>query len=187
MSESPWLPQFSWRIALTAVVLVLAVDLWGFGAHFFGKTVPAEHLNGSAGFAITPPGGWTQRIDDPEGSRIAPEEQPAQGYAWMVVTTRLSTGDSPSLLLTEIKARPAGGPVRDLEWQAERPFTFDDGSTGVVAEFDQRLHGREISGWTVITVRGARMFQISAVAPNYAREAWTPGIEAAMASLRVLN
>lgn len=186
MSSSPWLPQLSWRTATAALLAVAALIAWGLGDELAAR-VPAEHVNGTAGFAITPPAGWTSRTDDAEGSRIGPPEQPEQGFAWMVVTTRFAAGDSASLLLTEIMAREAGGPIRDLRWFPPRPFTLADGSEAVLAEFDQRMHGRKVSGWTLITVRNARMIQVSLVAPEYAREAWVEGIEASLRSLRVLR
>lgn len=186
MANTPWLPQLSWRTVTSAGLAVVALIAWGLGEQRRAN-VPAEHVNGAAGFAITPPAGWTMRSDDAEGSRIGPPTQPEQGFAWMVVTTRFAPADSPSLILTEIMAREAGGPIRDLKWFGERPFTLDDGSEAVVAEFDQRMHGRKVSGWTLITTHNARMLQVSLVAPDYAREAWAEGIEASLRSLRVLD
>ncbi len=184
MTTSPWLPQLSWRTAAAAIVVASAALAWGL-ADVVRSQVPPEHVNGAAGFAITPPAGWTSRVDDADGSRIGPVEQPEQGFAWMVVTARFAGRDSAALLLSEIKARPAAGPVRDLTWTADRPFSLADGTPAVLAEFDQRMHGREVSGWTLIAVRDARMIQVSVVAPAYAREAWAPGIEASLRSLRI--
>jgi hypothetical protein len=186
MAEASYLPQLTWRTATAATFAVAAVLAWGV-AEQRRASAPAEHVNGAAGFAITPPAEWTQRTDDGDGSRIGPVQQPEGGFAWMVVTTRFSTGDSASLLLTEIKARKAGGPVRDLKWYEERPFELADGTHAVINEFDQRMHGRKLSGWTMVTVRNARMVQVAVVVPDYAREPWADAVEASLRSLRILD
>ena len=84
--------QSSWRVITSGLLLAAAV--WVFAlreARQNGPPPPEWHVNAEAGFRIRPPTGWDNRTDDRDGSVLAPSTQPTDGFATLIVSTRLAT------------------------------------------------------------------------------------------------
>jgi len=156
----------SWRIILSG--LLLAAALWIFALSQASKAhpdVPEWHINPNAGFRVRPPAGWVKRSDDRDGTQIAPAVQPADGFATLIISTRLARDESPMPYLTDVVARPPAGPIRDLEWLKEEKITMSDGGAGALGEFTEIYRGMPVHGWMVFTVRDGKVFQAVATVP----------------------
>jgi hypothetical protein len=126
---------------------------------------PPAHENPRAGFRITPPPGWTERVDDQDGSRIAPPFSADRGMSWIVVSTRLTPNPDPKRYLQELTEKPATGPVAELRWGEVERVHLDAGMEGAWVELSQTWQGRPVKGWLLATVDAARLLQVSAVLP----------------------
>ncbi len=179
---SPFLPQLTWRTGTAAVLVFVALIVWTQRSK--PAPVPEEHINGEAGFGITPPPGWTRRQDDADGSRILPGQELDQGVAWLVVSARMAKDPSPLGLLHEIAARPAAGPIRDLKWLGQERATLANGADAAIGEFVQTEHGQAMHGWMVVTVQHPQMLQAVVVVPERAAKPWRGAMLEALLSLR---
>lgn len=180
--RSDFLPQLTWRTGAAAVLAFAAVLVWAWRSQ--PPDVPAEHVNGEAGFGIRPPPGWSLRLDDADGSRIRPPSQPEGGAARLIVSSRLARDPSPLGVLHEIAARPATGPIRELRWIRQERITLDGGADAALGEFLQVEHGVALHSWMVVTVRDSQMLQAVIVVPERAKEAWEGAMLASLRSLR---
>jgi hypothetical protein len=179
--------QLSWRTATAAVFLLLTGFVWlGSGSLAPRRPVPAVHRNFDAGFAIRPPRGWTQRTDDVDGTQIAPQQQPVEGFRTLVVSTRLASHPDPKRHLAEMAARPAAGPIRDLKWIRQEPARLSDGTPAALGEFSETYRGAKVHGWVVFTVVQARLLQAVLVLPEAEADAREPEMIEALRTLEAL-
>ena len=164
----------NWRIILAG--LLFGASIWMFALSRMPRDVPAWHENTEAGFRIEPPAGWTSRTDDADGSQIAPPAQPDDGFAMLIVTTRLAHGENPMGYLLDVANRPAVGPIRELEWLRKERGELKDGGPGSLGEFTEIYRGQPVHGWMVFAVREGRVLQAVGTVP----EAYAEGIEGTM-------
>jgi len=176
----------NWRVILSG--LLLAAAFWVFALSEARNTVeaPAWHVNGEAGFKIQPPPGWTNRVDDRDGSQIAPPEQPKDGFATLIVSARLSRDENPMAYLTDVVARPPAGPIRELEWLREEKVAMADGAPGALGEFTEIYRGMPVHGWMVFSVREGKVIQAVATVPADRAAVMEPVLLAALKSVRPL-
>ena len=150
----------SWRVILSGLLLAGALWVYAFSeAKKSSVSVPEWHVNTEAGFRIRPPAGWVNRVDDRDGTQIAPAKQPSNGFATLVVSTRLARDESPMPYLTDVVARPPAGPIRDLKWLREQKITMSDGGDGVLGEFTETYRGLPVHGWVVFSIRQGKVLQ----------------------------
>ena len=167
--------QLNWRTAAAAALALAALLLWG--SVLEG---PERHTNDEAGFSIEPPRAWTDRVDDPSGSRISRRD----GGAWLIITTRLTTHETGLEALEEIASRPAGGPISDVRWRRRQQVIFSDGRTGALGELTQREGRRLVHAWMITAVRGNRLFHAVAAVPEEEAEALEDELLRSLATLR---
>lgn len=180
----------NWRVLSAG--LLLAASLWivALGGVAPGGSDadlrPQWHVNVNAGFKILPPAGWTRRTDDPDGSQIAPPQQPTVGFATLIVSLRLVTDPDAMGHLGQAAARAPAGPVRNLKWLSQERVAMADGREGALGEFSQIYRGAPVHGWMVIAVRDARLVQAVATVPEDRAGPWGPELIRALKSLQAL-
>jgi len=162
---APRVVSWSWRTATAAGLGLAAIALYVFAMLSRPGPVPLEHVNSLAGFSIAPPPGWTDRVDDRDGSFIRPGKD-GDRRASLTVSTRLARDPDPRLALADIKARRVTGPIRDLQWLGEQQVTLDSGLPGVLAEFTQVYRGVPMHGWAVLAIHDARLLHAVGVVPE---------------------
>ncbi|MCO4769269.1 MAG: hypothetical protein KDA24_04510 [Deltaproteobacteria bacterium] len=177
----------SWRVILSGLLLAAAVWIFAISeANQSKRQVPEWHTNTTAGFSIRPPPGWSSRSDDRDGSQIAPPAQPTDGFATLIVSTRLARDENPMSYLTDVVARPPAGPIRELEWIREEKIAMEDGGPGALGEFTEIYRGMPVHGWMVFAVREGKVLQAVAQVPRAHGGAAEEAILASLRSVRPL-
>jgi len=156
---------WSWRTATAAGLALAAVAVYIVAMLSRPGPPPVEHVNSLAGFSIAPPPGWTDRIDDRDGSFIRPGDD-GDRRASLTVSARLARDPDPRLALADIQARRVSGPIRDLRWLGEQEVMLDSGLPGVLAEFTQVYRGVPMHGWAVLAIHEARLLHAVGVVPE---------------------
>jgi hypothetical protein len=149
--------------------------------------VGPEHVNFVAGFSIEPPPGWTDRVDDRDGSFIRPTGPDADPRSSLTITARLARDSDPMLELADIQARPLSGPIRHLRWLEVQRVTLDSGLPAVLAEFTQVYRGVPMHGWAVLAVNEARLLHAVGVVPEDRLESEQLQLVAALHTLSPLR
>ena len=203
---SPRIPTvtWSWRTATAAGLALAAIAVYVYALASRPAPPPPEHVNAAAGFSIQPPEGWTDRLDDRDGSFIRPAGPGADRRSSITVSARLDAAEAAlerarfeaaaearrtyaRLALADMQARPVTGPIRDLVWLETQRVTLDSGLPAVLAEFTQVYRGVPVHGWTIITVDGARLYQAVGVVPETRIQADQLQLVAALHSLSPLG
>jgi len=157
---------WSWRTAVAAGLGVATVALYIYAVATRPGPPPTAHVNSVAGFSIEPPTGWTDRVDDRDGSFIRPEGEGADRRSSLTVSVRLARDPDPRLALVDMQARSPGGPIRDLKWIGDQRVVLDSGIPAVLAEFTQRYRGVPMHGWAMLAVHEARLFHAVGAVPE---------------------
>lgn len=177
----------SWRVIASGLLFAAAV--WVFAlreARQTGAPPPEWHVNAEAGFRIRPPTGWDNRTDDRDGSVLAPSTQPVDGFATLIVSTRLAIDEDPMSYLRDVVVRPPSGPIRELKWLREEKTTMSDGSPAALGEFTQIYRGMPVHGWMLFTVRDGKLLQAVGTVPHSAASRAESTILRAVKSVQTL-
>ena len=157
--------SWSWRTAVAAGLAIAAVAVYVYALATSPDPPSGAHVNSVAGFSIEVPEGWTDRVDDRDGTFIRPEGEGADRRSSITVSVRLARDPDPRLALVDMQARSAGGPIRELKWIGDQRVMLDSGIPAVLAEFTQRYRGVPMHGWAMLAVHEARLFHAVGALP----------------------
>jgi len=184
------LVQLNWRtvLAMSLVVIAGLLHLSAPDGAVQDQVVISDsswHANAQAGFRIQPPPGWHKRVDDPDGSRISPADRPADGFAWLIVSTHMARQSDPKRVLEAMTLQPAGGPVVDLVWHPPERIALGGGGDAAIARFTQTYQGVALQGQMLVVVDGGRQVQAVGVLPAGRDGKDVLQLEAAIRSLQL--